>query len=54
MKTKLSKRNHDIRNQLQAALSFSELLEMELPHNEDVKEVLKAVNKAIELFTEEK
>ncbi len=49
-----SKRNHDIRNQLQAALSFSELLKMELPYNEYVDEILKAVNKTIELFTEEK
>ncbi len=51
---KQSKRNHDIKNQLQAALSFSELLKMELPHNEYVDEILKAVNKTIELFTEEK
>ncbi len=48
-----SKRNHDIRDQLQAALSFSELLKMEQPDNEYVDEILKAVNKTIELFTEE-
>ncbi len=49
-----SKRNHDIRNQLQAALSFSELLKMKQPDNEYVDEILKAVKKVIELFTEEK
>ena len=51
---KQSKRNHDIKNQLQAALSYSELLKMELPDNEYVDEILKAVNKIIELFAEEK
>ncbi len=45
---KQSKRNHDIRNQLQAALSYSELLKMEQPDNEYVDEILKAVNKIID------
>ena len=47
---KQSKRNHDIKNQLQAALSYSELLKMKHPDNEYVDEILKAVNKTIELF----
>ncbi len=47
------KRNHDIKNQLQAALSYSELLKMKHPDIEFVDEILKAVNKTIELFTEE-